>query len=97
MQLQSSRLADHDLDRLYDFLITNKASKQTAHNAIATIKKGMLSLKHDPKLGVALDDRSGRDELSIKFGKRAYIVRYFSDYEANVIRILRIWHSREDR
>ncbi|ODS22915.1 hypothetical protein AB835_11730 [Candidatus Endobugula sertula] len=58
MQLQLSRLADHDLDRLYDFLITNKASKQIAHNAIATINKGMLSLKHDPKLGGTLDDGS---------------------------------------
>ena len=40
MKLAFSRQADNDLDRLFSFLIKNKASLNTADKAILEIKKG---------------------------------------------------------
>ncbi|MEE8057838.1 MAG: type II toxin-antitoxin system RelE/ParE family toxin [Pseudomonadales bacterium] len=97
MKLQFSHQADHDLDRLYSFLIKNKASLRTADKAILAIKKGAKQLLDNPELGISLDDSIERREWSVPFGKRAYILRYIPDYEDKVIRVLRIWHSREDR
>ena len=98
MQLQFSRIADRDIDRLYHFLISNKASLKTADKAILSIKEGAEALLSHPELGRALeDDPLERREWLIEFGKGAYILRYIPDYDAGLIRILRIWHSRENR
>jgi len=97
MQLRFSRRADHDLDRPYDFLIENKAHVRTADRAILAIKDGAKSVQSNPEIGTALNDGSRRRELAIPFGKRAYILRYITDLQAQIIYVLRIWHSREDR
>ncbi len=97
MQLQFSRRADHDLDRLFHFLIENKASVRTADRAILAIKNGAKSLLENPEFGIALHDGSQRRELAIAFGKGAYILRYIPVLQTQTIYVLRIWHSREDR
>ncbi|MEE8058485.1 MAG: type II toxin-antitoxin system RelE/ParE family toxin [Pseudomonadales bacterium] len=88
---------DKDLDRLYDFLIENATSLKTADKALLRIKQGVNALVHDPELGIDMEDDTGRRELTLSFGKGAYIVRYFLEYEYKKILILRIWHSKEDR
>jgi plasmid stabilization system protein ParE len=97
MQLQFSRRSSHDLDRLYTFLIKSEASLKTADKAITAIKEGAKLLLMNPEAGTALDDDTLRRELYIKFGKNGYTLRYFPDYEMKLIRVLRIWHNREDR
>lgn len=97
MKLKLSRRADMDIDRLYDFLIKNKASRETAAKAILTIKNSLLSLCDNPKLGTSLDDAIGRRVWRTSFGKHEYITYYIPDYDNNKINILRIWHSSEDR
>ncbi len=97
MQLQFSRQYDHDLDRLYAFLINNKATLKTADRAILTIKNAAKNLLTNPETGTSLGDALDRRELYIRFGKNGYTLRYVLDYDASIIRILRVWHSRENR
>ena len=89
--------ADDDLDRLYNFLISHAASLKTADKALLRIKQGADSLVDHPELGVSVGDGTARRELSLNFGKGAYIIRYVPDYKYNEILILRIWHSKEVR
>ena len=88
---------DNDLDRLYNFLINNAASLKTADKALLRIKQGANTLIDHPELGISLGDGTERRELSLDFGKGAYIIRYVPDYEHKEILILRIWHSKEVR
>ena len=88
---------DKDLDRLYDFLIKNATSLKVADKALLRIKQGANSLIDHPELGISLGDGTERRELSLNFGKGAYIIRYVPDYKHNEILILRIWHSKEVR
>ncbi len=86
MQLQFSRRADHDLDRLYEFLIENDASIRTADRAILDIRDSAKSLLDNPEIGTEICDETGRREWSVSFGKGAYVLRYMPDYEAKIIR-----------
>ena len=97
MRLQFSRRSDKDLDRLYEFLTEASHSIKTADKALKAIKDGATSLLDNPDTGTDLRDGTGRRELYIRFGKNNYTLRYKTDYEAKVIRVLRIWHSREER
>ena len=97
MQLQFSRRSDKDLDRLYNFLTETSHNIKTADKALKAIKAGAASLLDNPEAGTDLQDGTGRRELYVPFGKNNYTLRYITDYEARVIRVLRIWHSREDR
>ena len=97
MQLQFSRRSDTDLDRLYEFLTEASHSIRTADKALRAIKNAAISLLDNPDTGTVLKNGTGRRELYIRFGKNNYALRYKTDYEAKVIRILRIWHSRKER
>ena len=95
MKLHFSLRAGQDVDRLFNFLIENEASIQTADSAIEAIREGALSLLRQPESGVSLNDGTRRQELYIPFGRHNYRLRYIVDYDQQVIRVLRIWHSRE--
>ena len=97
MRLQFSRRSDKDLDRLYEFLTEASHSIRTADKALRAIKNAAISLLDNPNTGTVLKNGTGRRELYIRFGKNNYALRYKTDYEAKVIRILRIWHSRKER
>ncbi|MEC9356783.1 MAG: type II toxin-antitoxin system RelE/ParE family toxin [Pseudomonadota bacterium] len=97
MQLRFSRRANHDLDRLYDFLIENAAALKTADRALLAIKQAALSLLDNPEIGTAINDETGRRELFVPFGKNVYVLRYVPDFDADVVYVLRIWHGREGR
>lgn len=97
MRLQFSRRSDKDLDRLYEFLTEASHSIRTADKALRAIKNAAISLLDNPDTGTVLKNGTGRRELYIRFGKNNYALRYKTDYEAKVIRILRIWHSRKER
>ncbi len=97
MKIQFSRRFDRDLDRLYDFLIENDASRKTAHRAIAAIRERAYSLSTHPRRGTPLHDALGRYESHIKFGKSGYTLRYVPDDATNTVYVLRVWHDREER
>lgn len=97
MRLQLSRRSDKDLDRLYELLTEASHSIKTADKALKAIKDGATSLLDNPDTGADLQDGTRRRELYIRFGKNNYTLRYKTDYEAKVIRVLRIGHSREER
>ena len=97
MRLQFSLQSDNDLERLFDFLTQATYSIKTADQALTCIKDGAIGLIDSPSAGTEMPDDTGRRELYIPFGKNNYIIRYKPDFDAKVIRVLRIWHSREDR
>ena len=97
MKIQFSRLFDHDLDRLYDFLIDNEATLKTAHRAIGAIRERAYSLIENPKRGTPMHDKLNRYETHIKFGKSGYTIRYVPDEATDTVYILRVWHDKETR
>ena len=96
MRLQYSPRADRDLNRLYQFLTNNAAALETADAAIEAIARGARTLLENPAMGTNLEDGTGRQELYIPFGNHNYTLRYVFDRKSQTVRILRIWHSRED-
>jgi len=80
-----------DVARLHQFLAQqNPAAAQ--RGAAAIIKAADKILKH-PRLGVP---RAEFREWPAKFGKRAYVLRYYI-LDNDDILITRVWHSREQR
>ena len=97
MRLQFSLRSDRDLERLFDFLTQTAPSIRTAEKALTSIKDGAIRLIDNPNVGTEMADETGRREFYIPFGNNNYIIRYKPDFDEKVIRILRIWHSRENR
>ncbi len=84
-----------DFRRLHEFLY--KKNPNAAIKAAQTIRKQSAILSDNPEAGTSLGDEMARRELYIRFGKNGYILRYIPNYDLNVIQILRVWHTREDR
>lgn len=97
MRLQFSLHSNRDLERIFMFLTGASDSLKTADKALQAIKDGAVGLVDNPNTGTEMPDDTGRRELYIPFGKNNYVIRYRPDFEARVIRILRIWHSRQSR
>ncbi len=94
MKIAISRHAYADLERLREFLETR--NRAAALKAVATIASAIDSLADFPDQGrrVALsEDR----ELTIPFGRNAYVVRYSRSLPDELIVIRRVWHGRENR
>jgi len=68
-----------DFRRFDDFL--HQDNPQAAINAAKTIRQKALILSDHPKFGILLNEKTGIRQLVIPFGKAAYILRYFPDYE----------------
>ena len=84
-----------DFRRFDEFL--NPVNPDANRRAVQAIRDQVQILIDNPEAGKAINDGSGRRELLISFGKRGYILRYIPDYEARLIRIIRVWHGLEDR
>ena len=82
-----------DVTRLYGFLADK--SPQAARKAAERIVYAARQIEQYPDLGQPMDD-GVRRQIFIHFGAGAYVIRYRSDNEQNVV-ILRVWHSRERR
>ena len=83
-----------DIGRLYDFLYEKDTG--AASRAAQVILQGSLLLETTPRLGRPMPDRTHRRELFIPFGSSFYVLRYFLD-DNDVVIIIRVWHSRENR
>ena len=82
-----------DLEHLYEFLVDKDSA--AAERAIRAIEGGADSLVEFPELGRPMGDDTGRRELFIPFGASAYVLRYRIHHD--VVLIIRVWHSREER
>lgn len=83
--------AAQDLGRLIDWLAPLNA--RAAARAQAAIRLALASLDEMPFRHAAHED--GFRYMSVRFGRRGYVVRY--RVEGEVVEVLRIWHALEDR
>lgn len=95
MQIVWASKTKSDFARLTDFL--NPLNADAARRAVASIRDGVLGLSDFPERGRSMNDDTGRRELFIRFGQRGYVVRYIFDQSESTVKILRVWHSLEDR
>ena len=82
-----------DIRRLYDFLLERDPA--AAGRAARAIRASADRLVESPEIGRPLADGTGRRELVIPFGARAYVLRYRVHDETVVV--IRVWHGREAR
>ncbi len=82
-----------DMSRLRLFL--EDKSPSAASRMARTILDGVTLLRDFSERGKPLNDGTSRRELYLPFWAGAYVLRYRAD--GNIIVIIRVWHSREDR
>ncbi|MFK7732970.1 MAG: type II toxin-antitoxin system RelE/ParE family toxin [Pseudomonadales bacterium] len=73
-QVRWLRAAQHDLQRLYDFVFPH--SPDAATRAINTLVDAAGSLSDFPEKGRPWDAEPGFRELPVEFGARGYMIRY---------------------
>ena len=91
MEVKWTSKALSDLTRLYDFLAP--VNKVAAVRTIQSLTAALETLLAHPRLGEKLDQFAPREVRRILV--RHYELRY--EIQADIIYILRIWHTREDR
>ena len=91
MQLQWTRGALADLERLYEFL--EPVSPQAAAHAVQTLVAAPIRLLKHPRLGERLEEFDPREVRRML--ARHYEIRY--EIQSSTIYVLRLWHTREDR
>ena len=95
MRIVWAKETQDDFRRFDEFLTPLNVS--AARRAVRAIREPAQLLVRNPEVGRLMDDDTGRRELVVRFGKRGYVIRYLPDHDAGLIRILRVWHAREDR
>jgi plasmid stabilization system protein ParE len=90
--IRLSAAAGRDLERLADFL--GAKSERAATRAVDLIASAVMSLEQFAERGYP-SKRSGWRELSVRFGRSAYIVRYRIDGDS--VFVTRIFHGLERR
>lgn len=92
-QVVWSPTASRDLDRHYNFLLTQDAS--IAAKAVQKIIKTGGSLAQSPYRGAVVQQKTGLRKLLVSLGKYGYVIHY-TVIEEEVV-ILRVYHGRENR
>jgi plasmid stabilization system protein ParE len=91
MKLQWTAKAQSDLVRLYEFLLpVNSRAAATVVRALVAAPGRLLS---HPRIGEQLDQYAPREVRRLLVGR--YEMRY--EIQGEVITVLRLWHTREDR
>lgn len=91
MKIRWSRQASDDIGRLHRFL--EQKSPAAAVGAVQSLLDAPLKLLDHPRLGERLHSHGDREIRHLRVGD--YELRYEIDGE--LILIVRVWHSREDR
>lgn len=91
MRVVWSDRALSDLDRVYEFLAPK--SRRVAVESMRTLRRRVLTLEQAPRLGERLDFSGPAEIRRLFIGK--YELRYQIDGE--IINVLRVWHTRENR
>ncbi|MDX2013751.1 MAG: type II toxin-antitoxin system RelE/ParE family toxin [Myxococcaceae bacterium] len=82
-----------DFERILDHLVRHHADEGEAR--IEDIIDALEVLRHSPLIGRPVDQRLR--ELVMGRGRRGYVALYAFDAVNDVVRVLRVWHQREDR
>ncbi len=82
-----------DVTRLREFL--EDKSPEAASRVAALIRSGAKTLTDFPAIGKPMNDGTGRREILLPFGAGGYVLRY--RIEQQIVVIIRVWHSRENR
>lgn len=92
MKLVYTNKAKNDLVRLRQFIASEnpKAAKKASQRIIASAN----SILNNPLIGRPLRGRKDIREIIISFGSSNYLLRY--DIKPDEIRILRVWHGKEN-
>ena len=91
MRVEWTSKALGDLARLYDFLAP--LNPAAAAGLIQSLTRAPNSLMNNPRIGEKLDEFLPQEVRRILVGQ--YEIRYAINGE--VIYILRVWHTREER
>ena len=91
MTLRWTGKAQSDLEQLPAFLA--HVSSHAATQTVSAIVVGIAKLPVHPRIGQQLDQFSPTEVRRVLIGE--YEIRYA--LERDVITILRLWHTREDR
>jgi plasmid stabilization system protein ParE len=91
MELKWTNKALSDLARLYDFLAS--VNKAAAAKTVQSLTAAPLTLIINSRIGERLEGYDAREVRRIFVGQ--YEMRY--EISNQVIYILRVWHTREDR
>ena len=96
MRLRWLPEAWQDIQRLFEYLADK--SPDAAARAMEIIISGADRLSDRPEIGRPLSDDTRRRELYLPFGAGSYVLRYKLDGDfIAIIRIIRVWPSREYR
>ncbi len=91
MRLKWTKKAQADLVRLHDFLApVNRAAAARTVQALVAAPARLIA---QPRLGERLQEFEPNEVRRILVGQ--YEMRY--ELQGDVIYVLRLWHSREDR
>lgn len=82
-----------DAERLFGFL--DQIDPMVTNKAASVIFSRVKSLAELPNMGRLSSNQGNTRELIITYGAGAYIIRY--RLELNIVVIIRVWHTREDR
>jgi plasmid stabilization system protein ParE len=97
-ELAFSPLASRKLDSVFEFALNASKSSRIAAAAVSGILERIDILKDNPDIGPRLSSRI--DKVPARFKETRYLVRgdYIAVYEhsGSTIRILAIYHGRED-
>lgn len=91
MELAWAGKALSDVARLYDFLAP--ANKPAAARAVQALTEAPATLLTNPRIGEQLFQFEPREVRRILV--RQYEIRY--EIRDEIIYVLRLWHTREDR
>jgi Plasmid stabilization system protein len=91
MRLQWTRAAVSDLTRLHDFL--KPVNENAATRVVQMLTAAPRRLLQYPRIGERLDEFAPREVRRIIVGHHE--LRY--ELAGEVIHVLRIWHTREER
>jgi plasmid stabilization system protein ParE len=91
MELKWTSKALSDLVRLHEFLA--HADDAAAARTVQSLVAAPVRLRNFPRIGEKLDEFAPREVRRILVGR--YEIRY--EIGDEVIHVLRIWHTREER
>lgn len=91
MNIKWTSKALDDVARLYDFLAS--VNPQAAAKTVQSLTKAPNRLQNQPRIGEQLEEFSPLEVRHIFVGH--YEMRY--EIRENIVYIIRIWHTREDR
>jgi plasmid stabilization system protein ParE len=91
-RVEFRRAAERDLDRIADFLV--QFDRRVSDRRIDWLQTELRKLAVHPFIGRPASSVDRR-ELTLRFGKSSYLVRY--RVTDDLVEITRIWHGRENR